>query len=229
MPTFSLPSPHGLLVGVRLLPADVERAHEHPDLHPDEARRAAELRGARRTGFVAGRLAVARALEGVGAPRSAVGSDARGAPLTPAGFVGSISHKNELGVGLAAVDEGARIGVDVEAIKVLREGVERFVLTDIERARLPTDEAGRTRAVLAAFSIKESIYKAIDPYVQRWVGYHEALVEVPASIGDAWSEASVRLSLANGERITELEAFVCERDGYFFSSARARLEARALG
>ena len=56
----------------------------------------------------------------------------------------------------------------------------------------------RWRGVVARFSIKESIYKAIDPFVQRYVGFKEAHVE----LGDEASpvrEARVRLSLAQGE------------------------------
>lgn len=218
--TFALSCPHGELVGVRL----ADGAIDHPDLHPEEAERAAGLRGARRMGFVAGRIAAARALAAVGAPRAAIGSDARGAPVVPPGFVGSISHKNELGVALAARADGARIGVDVEALKELRDGVARLVLTEAERARLEgLDEGERARIVLASFSIKESIYKAIDPFVQRYVGYHEAIVELPAraSMEAGFARASVSLALAKGESIARIEAYVTIRDGFFLSTARA--------
>lgn len=219
--SFSLRAPHGEIVGVRLLEDDLERVHEHPALHPDEARRASELRGARRTGFVAGRLALSRALSALGAPRVAIGSDDRGAPTLPNGFIGSISHKGALGVALVALDEGERVGVDVELVKELREGVERLVLTEGERARLGPD---RARVVLASFSVKESIYKAIDPFVRRWVGYHEAVVELPdeRAMREGFAPVKVSLSLANGERIDRLEAFVTERDGHYLSTARAR-------
>jgi enterobactin synthetase component D len=222
---FDLSTPHGCLASARLAAGHEERAHEHPGLHPDEARRAAELRGARRTGFVAGRLAAARALARAGAPRVAIASDARGAPCMPAGFVGSISHKGELGVSLAARDDGARIGVDVEAIQPVRDGIDRYVLTEDERARLPADPEARARAVLASFSVKESIYKAIDPFVRRWVGYHEATLELPAVATNAWARVLVRMTLSGGERLAELEAFVMEREGYLLSTARARSAA----
>jgi 4'-phosphopantetheinyl transferase EntD len=225
--TFAISSPHGCVVGVRLSERGVEHAHEHAELHPAESARAAELRGARKTSFVAGRLALARALAAVGAPRIPVGSDDRGAPILPAGFVGSISHKAELGVAMAAhlSDDGARVGVDVETIHDLREGVARLVLVEEERARidqLPEDQ--RSRAVLASFSIKESIYKAIDPFVRRYVAYREAIVELPESsaMESGFARAGVSLRLAQGESIAHIEAYVTAREGLLLSTARAR-------
>jgi 4'-phosphopantetheinyl transferase EntD len=222
--TFVVSSPHGSLVGVRLSLRGVEHAHKHPGLHPDESLRAVELRGARRTSFVAGRIALARALDELGAPRVAVGSDDRGAPIVTPGFVGSVSHKGELGVGLAAIDEGMRVGVDVETIHEIRSGIERLVLVDEERARLALlPEHERSRALLASFSVKESIYKAIDPFVRRYVGYREAIVELPegAAMERGFARASVSLQLAQGESIAHLEAFVTVRDGLLLSTARA--------
>lgn len=218
-----LTSPHGVLVAVEVASelSDLSAV----ELHGEELGRAAGYRGARRTSFVAGRLALAEALSTLGAPRVAIGTDDRGAPMAPLGFVGSISHKGTLGVALAAVDEGARVGVDVERIGRLRDGVAELVLVREELERLPPRTEGdeRTAAVLTAFSIKEAIYKAIDPFVRRYVGYHEARVALPprASMRDGFVRVEAALELSRGESIATLEAFVLERDGVVISTARA--------
>jgi enterobactin synthetase component D len=186
-------------------------------LHPEEIARAHDFKEIRRASFIAGRSALSVALAALGlTDRPSIGSDDRGAPVLPAGYVGSVSHKGGRAVALVAVDEGFDLGVDVERAIAPRDGVDRMVLTDGELARVrdPIE-------VIASFSLKESIYKAIDPRVRRYVGFREAEVLLP-QLGSAFAHASVTLTLAHGEASPQLEATIARIDDFIITTARAR-------
>lgn len=156
----------------------------HLDALEADERRLGERRAELvRPPFVAGRLALRAALAAEGAPIASILHDDRGAPVTPSGFVGSISHKTSVAVGLARPADGARVGVDVEIEKVGRVDISSRVLTDPELEELArVDEGARARFTLLRFSMKEAVYKAIDPYLRRYVGFREVEL-VPRDAG----------------------------------------------
>lgn len=174
---FVLDLPFGVCVGVSL-PAD--GAFELPaELHPAETAFARALPEARRAGWVGGRVALRAALAAIAVEASQpMLSTPRGAPLLPPGAVGSVSHKRTIAVALCAPESRPRVtlGIDVEDLRPLRVDVASRVLTPEERALLPADGPARDAAVLLAFSAKEAIYKALDPWVHRFVGFQEASV-----------------------------------------------------
>jgi phosphopantetheine--protein transferase-like protein len=177
--------------------------------------------GKRPTTYEGGRRALARALEELGAPSSTIERDDRGAPIVPAGFVGSITHKGTTCIALAAIDEGARIGVDLERIRPIRAGLSEKILVDEELARIEAlAGAARDRQILAHFSVKEAVYKAIDPYLRRYVGFHEAVLEF--DLGRS-SEVAVRLALAKGERAPLVSATLSIAEDRILATARARM------
>jgi 4'-phosphopantetheinyl transferase EntD len=181
--------------------------------------------GKRETTYEGGRRALARALSELGAMSSTLARDERGAPVLPAGFVGSVSHKGTICVALAAVDEGARIGVDLERVARVRPGLERKILVDEELARIaPLAGEERDRHVLAHFAVKEAIYKAIDPYLRRYVGFHEAVLDFDLSRG---GDVAVRLALAKGERAPVVRAMLSIVDDRVLATAKATATARA--
>jgi enterobactin synthetase component D / holo-[acyl-carrier protein] synthase len=143
-------------------------------LPPAEQDRVAQLGPVRRREFIAGRTALHLAL----GSDAAILSDDRGAPCLPPGWVGSVSHKRALAAALVAPAGEGRLGVDLELAAPPRGDIGRRVLTAREQAEL-TDGG---RGVTLRFAIKEAIYKAIDPYVRRYVGFTE--VEL-ALAGDA--------------------------------------------
>jgi len=106
--------PHGALV----------IAAEAGALHAGERAHFATLAPARQREFVAGRGALREAL----GQDVAILPDDRGAPILPAGWVGSISHKGALAAALVARADGARIGVDLEVAAPSRMPIERRVL-----------------------------------------------------------------------------------------------------
>ena len=131
----------------------------------------------RQISFIGGRLALRKALASLGAPTGAVLADDRGAPILPAGFRGSISHKDSVAVALATPDEGWSVGIDVEIFEPERLSIARKVLRDDELGALEAlPEGHRWRDVLLRFSAKEAIYKAIDPTLRRYVTFKEVAV-----------------------------------------------------
>jgi enterobactin synthetase component D len=184
---FDRVSEHGLALAVRI-PPEPEAADALGDgiLVEGERAFAAGLLPLRRRTWIAGRVATRMALLRLGLAAPAVLADERGAPLLPATLAGSISHKNDIAVALVAPcpSRGARIGVDIEMDAVGKIDISSCVLTVEEQAELaPLTAEARAREVLLRFSAKEAIYKALDPFVHRYVGFRELSVSLDAQGG----------------------------------------------
>ena len=192
---------HGTIALVRLEGDAVEAAATA--LHADERAHAGTLTAHRRREWIAGRTA----LRSLVVSELPLLSDDRGAPRAPAGRVVSVSHKGALGAALVALDDGARIGLDVEVAAPPRLDIAARILTARELAVLPD----RGRAVTLRFAIKEAIYKAVDPFVRRYVGFQEVELE----FRDSGIVVTSELGLA-------IEAAWLEHDGHWIATARAR-------
>jgi phosphopantetheine--protein transferase-like protein len=212
-------TPHGVITGVHL----PETPDPVPDtilaqLPPAEAALARTLGGFRQPQFVGGRIALRRACEQLGVRPAAILTDDRGAPILPPGIAGSVSHKRNLAIGMASSDAHGTVGVDIEDYEPARLGIAEHVLVpeELEAIRdLP--EPRRWIALLVRFSVKESIYKALDRHVRRYVGFHEAIVHP-----DLQGGAEVRLALEKGEGPFRVEARFEWLHGRLLTSARVR-------
>ncbi len=171
-PLFERELAHGLVVGVWS-----DDFADDSVLMAEELAAARDLTESRRRTFVAGRAAMRLALARSALSVGPVMSSPRGAPilLSEAGVSISISHKEKVAVALVgARDARRRVGVDIELERPLRFDIARRVLTDRELERMGSlPEAERSRFVLCRFSAKEAIYKAIDPFVSRYVAFRE--------------------------------------------------------
>jgi enterobactin synthetase component D len=199
-----LTTPHGTCVVVELARDDLAAALAR--LPADEQLHAQALGEIRRRDFVTGRLALHEALGDFGAPLL---TDDRGAPILPAGWVGSVSHKGAVAAALVAPAGGGWIGIDLELAAPPRQDIARRILTPRELAALAA-HADRGRAVTLRFSIKEAIYKAVDPHVRRFVGFTEVELDF---LDDRCAVVSA-LPLA-------IEAHWREHAGHWLSTARA--------
>ena len=212
---------HGRCVGVRI-PEDEAAlaALAEGALAPAEVAFASGLATLRRRTWIGGRVALQEALRRSGLEAPAVLADDRGAPLLPVGIAGSVSHKEHVAVALAAPVAGdrARFGVDVEidAQARPRRDVASKVLADDEHAELAamTGEE-RAREVLLRFSLKESIYKAVDPFVRRYVAFREVSV-TPLRDGTT----TVRARLREGAGAFGIEAYWLRVDGLVLTTAK---------
>lgn len=115
----------------------------------------------------AGRAAAAGALRRAGCTSVEVGRRSDGAPVFPAGFVGSIAHTRRLAVAAVCPAREARgIGVDLETDTV-GEHLHRILLREEEREHLwtPADEP----TLRALFVAKEAAFKAFSACGERVV------------------------------------------------------------
>jgi 4'-phosphopantetheinyl transferase EntD len=212
-------SPHGVMSAIHIpdtrdpVPDDVLARLPGP-----EAEYARTLQGFRQVSFVGGRLALHAAAEQIGARPGPVLPDERGAPVLPQGIVGSVSHKRELAAAMVARDATGTLGVDLEDYGPPRLAIAPKVLTPEEVAEIePLPEDRRWFALLLRFSIKEAIYKALDPFVRRYVAFDEARV-TPGLDG----AARVDLDLAGGEGPFDVDARYEWLRGRIFASVRIR-------
>ena len=169
---------HGRCVGVALPAGEAAiDALALEGLLPEERVAASALSPARRRGWVGGRVAMRRALAQLGKTAPPILADDRGAPVLPPGIAGSISHKDAVAVALVATEDAARVGIDVELDQPRVRDIAAKVLRPEELAELDWLPApARATAVLLRFSAKEAVYKALDPYVRRYVGFLEIAV-----------------------------------------------------
>ena len=144
-----------------------------------------------------------------------------GPPLLPDGLIGSISHKNGLAVAIAAngglpgplspaepprASDGVSIGIDLELASASAfdtSKLARRVLTIAEHADASVRrlDDGKLELELALelelklrFSLKEAVFKALFPIVQRHVGFAEVEVR---PLGNGTCELSLDAGLAH--------------------------------
>lgn len=133
--------------------------------------------------FRAGRHAAHAALDRLGAPDLPLLRGARREPLWPDGHVGSIAHCRDLCVAVCArAADLAGLGIDVEPLAPLPQGVDRYIHTTEESAFV-ADNPGLHPERLV-FSAKESLYKCFYPLVQHYFGFQAVSLQFdPGSQG----------------------------------------------
>lgn len=127
-------------------------------LLPEEARSIASplLRVRRASG--AARALGRELLTRLGQAPSAIPKAESGAPLWPAGVVGSFAHDGDVAVAAVAHSRAfGAVGIDIEPAEALPEDLRELVVTLRERPRLHEDPfQGRL-----LFAAKEAVYKAV--------------------------------------------------------------------
>ena len=216
---FQLAIPHGIVVGIQLPTEPGPIPHEVSQrLHPKERAAGLELSGARQIQWTGGRLALQLALKRLRSRRQPFLSQPSGAVQAPQGLFASVSHKRDLAVGLVGQEAAGSLGVDVETVIPERNHLAPRILTPGELQRwqaLPEDR--RWPVLLTHFSIKESIYKALHPMVDRYVGFHEAELDLGPN-----GSAQVTLHLTQGEGPFEVQARYLWLDQHLLTTARIR-------
>ena len=210
---------HGIVCAVHI-PDSPEPVPERilATLPEAEAVHAASLRGYRQGQFVGGRIALRQALGHLGVRPGPLLTLERGGPALPADVVGSVSHKRNLAIAMVARDEGWTLGCDLEDYEPMRLRIAKQVLRPEELTAIAdVPERDQWIALVLRFSIKESIYKALDPYVNRYVAFKEASVAP-----DLEGRAEVALHLEHGEGPFEVEACYHWLWGRIVTSVRIR-------
>ena len=143
----------------------------------------------RRAEYLASRYAARIALASMGIHDFILENDADRAPIWPAGIIGSLSHTAQRAVIICAADRPQRLaGVDVEqlmkadtALEVSDSIVSADELDYLQQCGIPL-----TTAITLAFSLKESLYKALYPRLRQFMDFHSAeVIELDGETGQA--------------------------------------------
>lgn len=169
-----------------------------PDtLHPAEAALVDGARPQRRAEFATGRECARIALREIGfeTPDQLILADPNGAPLWPAGVIGSITHTTGWTGAVAARRDPdgdlASIGLDAEVAAPLPDGVLDVVASPAERGELHLLDKSHpgTPWDTLLFAAKEATYKAWYPLVGTVLHHEQVRVRLTAD-GTFRAEAS---------------------------------------
>lgn len=131
------------------------------------------------SGRCCAREALAEAgLEGVELPRLDDGSVS-----WPDGITGSLSHTNDWAVAaiaISAMSNAVALGIDLEQIKSLEEGVIKLIATNAEIAELKALDTPDWQAT-ALFSFKESVYKCLARPFGQFIQFQDVQITALAT------------------------------------------------
>ncbi|AMP10777.1 4'-phosphopantetheinyl transferase superfamily protein [Collimonas arenae] len=142
----------------------------------------------RKVEFAAGRYCAMQALKALGyGGRETLPIGQHRAPLWPDGFVGSISHGDGQALAVAAASrDWDGIGIDVE--RLLDHDAARplvpYLMTTAELLIGSAAGMSLERWLTVVFSAKESLFKALYPYVGRYFDFLDAEVRALQPGGD---------------------------------------------
>lgn len=134
----------------------------------------------RRSEFFAGRYLAKQALQEKGSADLEVGADEKGCPLWPHGFRGSITHTNNYAACVIAQDQHlSALGIDIQdwMDEAAAEKLAPRILDQAEQRLLHQQHCSASFGVSLCFSAKESIFKALYPYIGHHFGYAAAKLQ----------------------------------------------------
>ncbi|WP_336668441.1 enterobactin synthase subunit EntD [Enterobacter asburiae] len=128
----------------------------------------------RKADHLAGRIAAAYALN----ERTIPGIGPSGEPLWPDGMSGSITHSGTQAMAVVIRERQALIGIDCEAILPENEAreIKDGIIDAQEEPVLSHSGYPFPLALTLVFSAKESLFKALFPRVQAYMGFDSARV-----------------------------------------------------
>lgn len=192
------------------MPAEVVVAETREDLlevelFPEEVASMGQPVEKRRREFVTGRACARQALARLGLPPSPIATGPRGAPMWPAGVVGSITHcSGYRACAVARTEELASIGIDAEVHDVLPDGVLGSVSSARERQRLRA-LGGGLHGDRMLFAAKEAVYKAWFPLTGRWLGFEDVDMTFDAADSAFSARLLVPGPVVDGVQLTHLD------------------------
>jgi 4'-phosphopantetheinyl transferase EntD len=173
----------GIMIRHRLISPGDEHA-----LLPDEAPAFASSVVKVRRASGAARIVARQLLSRLGQPECSVPRAPSGAPIWPAGIVGSLSHDSRVAVAaLGSCRDVGAIGVDVEPAECLPSELLDIVATPRERLNIAQDPY-RGRLL---FTAKEAVYKALYPLDHMFLEHHDVEIDF----------ASRKAEVCNGRRV----------------------------
>lgn len=162
----------GIAIGHRLISPGDEDV-----LMPDEERALSRVVVKRRRAAGAARIVARQLLSQLGHVGCSLPKAPSGAPVWPAGVVGSLAHDDEVAVAaVATVDRIAALGIDVEPAEELPPDLIDIVATPQERLGIG-DQLYLGRLLFVA---KEAVYKAVYPLDATFLEHHDVEVDFAA-------------------------------------------------
>jgi enterobactin synthetase component D len=141
---------------------------------PDTISRASSKR---KTEYFCGRYLAALALRHYGLEHFDVLADDKRCPQWPAGFVGSISHTDDFAAcALAPSSELSALGIDCQAILSPSKAEKLWpkIIDSNEFDIITGSSVELNYGLSLCFSAKESIYKALYPFIRKFFGFSAA-------------------------------------------------------
>lgn len=140
----------------------------------------------RRAEYLASRVVVRNALSRMGIEAAILSNDAHRAPVWPASVSGSLSHSHQtIAVLLSRAENRLLLGVDCESVmrKDTAEQMHSVIVTPEEKQKLLESGLPFATALTLAFSVKESLYKALFPVLRQTMDFNAAEITAlfPAS------------------------------------------------
>ncbi|MFK7861981.1 MAG: 4'-phosphopantetheinyl transferase [Granulosicoccus sp.] len=178
----------------------------------------------RRNTFSSGRSCARAVMLQAGLPACALPRYDDGSVQWPEGLLGSVSHTNEWAVAAVAVSamcEAKCIGIDLERIKPLNEGVINLIATSAERKELAAASSPAWHS-MALFSIKESIYKCLARDFGQFIDFQD--VEISDLAGGRPVLTFRRAELASRYQPSQLELRMAVTPWHVFTLAWLRAD-----
>ncbi|MET8289660.1 4'-phosphopantetheinyl transferase [Streptomyces sp. RPA4-2] len=157
-------------------------------LYPEEEALAVTFVHKRRSEFAAVRGCARQAMEKLGVAPRAIPRGDSGAPIWPAGLIGSMTHcEGYCAASLAHAGDLASLGIDAEPHQELPEDVIVSVAlpTENDRLRRLAERDPSVHWDRLLFSAKESVYKAWFPLMGQWLDFLEADIDLFEDAGPA--------------------------------------------
>ncbi|RZQ51489.1 phosphopantetheinyl transferase [Pseudoalteromonas phenolica] len=141
---------------------------------PERIKKAVHKRQAE---YLAGRICATQALTALNFDNPIIHTADDRVPIWPSGTFGSITHTKGIAAAIAGIKHGTTgVGIDVE--KLMKDSQETKLQTHILRndEKAQFHELGKqvTHPLSVIFSAKESIYKALYPFVKKYFGFDKA-------------------------------------------------------
>ncbi len=165
-----LPVPERVLVRCAAI------ADHSAELFDEELSSITQAIAKRREEFATGRWLARRTMRELDIPAGVIHRGKQRQPLWPAGSHGSITHADDIAaVAIGDTDSCRSIGIDLERWSRVTPELHSKLLTANELAAL-ADQPEAAAGLL--FSAKEAGYKATFPLADRFIGFHEAEIDV---------------------------------------------------
>ncbi len=193
-----LPSTVAVVEAYEDIPIDPETE----SIYADELAAVHRAVRSRQQEFATARHCARAALVQLGHPAVPIPRGPRGAPIWPAGIVGSITHcAGYRAAAVARTTDIVALGIDAEPNDPLPPGVLDLVSLPRERAQLARLAAEPTGVAWdrLLFSAKESVYKVWFPLVGTFLDFVDAEVDIDAANHAFTARLLVEAPIVDGE------------------------------